>query len=293
MAVLSRVLDPRPVAGFDDYVSAGGGRSLGAVTEIDPAAVVDLVAASGLRGRGGAGFPTGLKWRTVAASAATTDQVTVVVNAAEGEPGTFKDRQLLRHNPYRVLEGALVAAYAMNAPRVVVATKASFSTEIARLESAVAELRAADVASDVVIDIVGGPDSYLFGEETALLEVIDGRQPFPRVAPPYRRGVHPNEQAPVLVDNVETLANVPNIVVEGADWFRSVGTTSSPGTIVCTVSGDTVHHGVAEFEMGTPLAEVVETIGRGAAEGRRIVAAITGTANAVAHGGPVRHAALL
>ncbi len=281
MAAVTRVLDPEPISSFDDYVSDGGGRSLAIAAEIGPEAVIELITESGLRGRGGAGFPTGLKWTTVASSATSPDPITVVVNAAEGEPGTFKDRLLMRTNPYRVLEGALVAAYAMSAPRIVVATKASFSTEVGRLEEAIAELVAADVATDITIDIVQGPDSYLFGEETALLEVVDGRQPFPRVAPPYRRGLDPHSHAPVLVDNAETLANVPDIVVEGVDWFRSVGTPGSPGTIVCTVSGDTLRHGVAEFEMGTPLAEVIETIGRGPTEGRRFIGAISGTANAL------------
>jgi NADH-quinone oxidoreductase subunit F len=281
MAAHTRVLDERPVDSFDDYVDEGGGRGLARAVELGRRAVVELVAASGLRGRGGAGFPTGLKWRTVAASASQGEPITVVVNAAEGEPGTFKDRALIRRNPYRMLEGALVAAYAMGAPRVVVATKASFVTELARIETAIEELAKASVATDVVISVVRGPDAYLFGEETALLEVVDGRQPFPRVAPPYRRGLSSDTGGTVLVDNVETLANVPGIIVEGADWFRAVGTDASPGTIVCTVSGDTLRHGVAEFAMGTPIAEVIDSIGRGPSPGRRYLGAISGTANAL------------
>jgi NADH-quinone oxidoreductase subunit F len=277
----TRVLDQRPVASFEEYVRRGGGRSLIRAVELGPPAVVDVIVASGLRGRGGAGFPTGLKWRTVAGSIARSGRTTVVANAAEGEPGTFKDRELIRRNPYQVLEGALVAAAAVGASRVVVATKASFVTETKRLESAIEELAEAAVATDVVIDIVHGPDSYLFGEETALLEVVDGRQPFPRVAPPYRRGLGSGTGDAVLVDNVETLANVPGIIAEGAEWFRSVGTEASPGTIVCTVSGDTVRHGVEEFEMGTPIAEVVGTIGRGPPPGHHFIGAITGTANAL------------
>lgn len=281
MAVHSRVLDTQPTETLDDYVAAGGGRSLRRAVELGPAAVIERVADAGLRGRGGAGFPTGLKWQTVAKNGAAAGTITVVVNAAEGEPGTFKDRALLRRNPYRVLEGALVAAYAMGAPRVVVATKGSFTVEVDRLEQAIAELAAARIASDVTIEIVRGPDSYLYGEETALIEVIAGRQPFPRVAPPFRRGFDLAAGDVVLVDNVETLANVPGIVVEGPEWFRAVGTDASPGTIVCTVSGDTVRHGVAEFAMGTPIAEVVESIGRGPAGGHRYLAAMSGTANAL------------
>jgi NADH-quinone oxidoreductase subunit F len=279
MGALQRVLDPVPIDSFDDYVGTGGGRSLAMVAGVAPLTVVDMIVASGLRGRGGAGFPTGLKWQTVLAGATSGEPITVAVNAAEGEPGTFKDRALLRRNPYRVLEGALVAAYAMSAPRVVVATKRSFGIEVGRLRTAVAELRAADVATDVTIDIVEGPDSYLYGEETAMLEVIDGRHPLPRVAPPFRRGLEPHPGTPVLVDNVETLANVPGIVVEGPAWFRAAGTDESPGTIVCTVSGDTRRHGVGEFEMGTAMGEVIDDLGRGPTEGRQLVAAIAGTAN--------------
>lgn len=281
MPAHTRVLDQQPISSLDDYVAVGGGRGLARAVELGPDEVIELIVASGLRGRGGGGFPTGLKWRTVAANGAATGTVTVVVNAAEGEPGTFKDRALIRRNPYRVLEGALVAAYAMGAPRVRVATKASFTTEVGRLQDAVDQFAAAGIASDVAVDVVGGPDSYLYGEETALLEVVAGRQPFPRVAPPFRRGFDSGAGDVVLVDNVETLANVAGIVVEGPDWFRSVGTDASPGTIVCTVSGDTIRHGIAEFAMGTPIAEVIDSVGRGPANGRQYLAAMTGTANAL------------
>ena len=150
--------------------------------------------------------------------------------------------------------------------------------------------------SDVDVRVSIGPNEYLFGEETALLEVIEGRQPFPRIAPPYRRGLTTDTDEPrsadpdgndapgvglVLANNVETLANVPGIVSQGADWFRSLGTSDSPGTVVCTVSGDTRRAGVAEFPMGTTIAEIIDEIGGGALEQRRIVAAISGVANAI------------
>ena len=157
-------------------------------TKLGPAATIEELEASGLRGRGGAGFPTGTKWRTVAANASPTLAATVVVNGAEGEPGSFKDRELLARNPYRVLEGALIAADTVGADRVIVAVKSTFAAEIARLRQAIAELAAAGWADGVAIDVVAGPDEYLFGEETALLEVVDGRPPFPRVAPPFRHG---------------------------------------------------------------------------------------------------------
>lgn len=295
--MVSRVLDAAAVTTLSRYVEQGGGRGLDAARRLGPSAVLDDVDASGLRGRGGAGFPTGRKWRTIVDNQSPVGPPSVVVNAAEGEPGSFKDRAILRRNPYRVLEGALVAAATVGASRVVVALKASFLSELERLRTAVDEVRAAGWADGVEIILVEGPSAYLYGEETALLEVIDGRQPFPRIAPPFRHGIdevgddtasaagvvmatsaEATTAAPTLVNNVETMANVAAILAEGPDWFRATGTAASPGTIVCTVSGRTLRHGVAEFPMGTPLREVIETIGGGPA-GERLVAAMSGVAN--------------
>src|SRR5438445_1187691 len=300
MATVQRVLDLEPVVSVDRYIDAGGGRGLEAARRLGPEGVIDDIAASGLRGRGGAGFPTGVKWRTVATNRSPVLPTTVVVNAAEGEPGSFKDRAILRANPYRVLEGALSAALAMGADGVIVALKASFGQEIGRVRGAIAELTSAGWADGVELMVATGPGEYLFGEETALLEVIHGRHPFPRIDPPYRRGVDdvtsdPGSRSaaevelagpggtgpPTLVDNVETMANVPGILAEGPDWFRSVGTKDSPGTAVCTVSGRTRRAGVAEFAMGTPLREVIQTVGRGARAEHRITAVVSGVANPI------------
>jgi NADH:ubiquinone oxidoreductase subunit F (NADH-binding) len=230
----------------------------------------------------------------VAANDSQQHRPTVVVNASEGEPGSFKDRALLRRNPFRIIEGALIAALAVDAERVVFALKASFKQELERLRTALAEVEHAGWA-DCDLVVLEGPAEYLYGEETALLEVVDGREPFPRIAPPYRHGVEdvgadpvsaagsvmasPGGQtsaAPTLVNNAETLANVPGILAEGAEWFRQVGTGESPGTIVCTVSGGGRKAGVAEFEMGTSLAEVIETVG---GPGAPIKAVLSGVAN--------------
>jgi NADH-quinone oxidoreductase subunit F len=292
-----RVLDPQPVSTLDRYVDQGGGRGLEAARRLGPVGIIDDVEASGLRGRGGAGFPTGVKWRSVAQSLSPSVPPSVVVNAAEGEPGTFKDRTILRRNPYKILEGALVAATAIGADRVVVAMKASFDEELERVRGAVVEVRSAGWTDGVDVVVVEGPSAYLYGEETALLEVVAGRAPFPRIAPPFRHGVEdvgedPYSAAqvtmaspgnatpapPTLVNNAETLANVPGILAEGPDWYRGVGTAESPGTVVCTISGHTRRHGVAEFPMGTPLREVVDTVGGGAREGR-VVGALSGVAN--------------
>jgi NADH-quinone oxidoreductase subunit F len=278
-----RVLDADPVTSLEDHINThGGGKGLEAARRLGPSGILDDVEASGLRGRGGGGFPTGTKWRTVVENAAAAGDLapTVVVNGAEGEPGTFKDRAILRRNPYRTLEGALIAAQAVGATRVVVGLKRSFTEERDRVAGAIGEIKSAGWLDGVDIDIVEGPEEYLFGEETGLLEVIEGRAPFPRIAPPYRHGVDDRVPAPSLVNNVETLANVPAILSEGPEWFRSLGTAESPGTIVCTISGRTKRHGVAEFPMGTPLRTVIDSLG-GGASGQQIVGAMSGVANTV------------
>jgi NADH:ubiquinone oxidoreductase subunit F (NADH-binding) len=297
MALVSRVLPERAVSSLEEHRAQGGGRGLAAARKLGAGAVIDEVEASGLRGRGGAGFPTGTKWRTVAQYASEQVPATVIVNGAEGEPGTFKDRALLRANPYAVIEGALIAALAVGADRVIVAIKETFRLENERLESAIAEIRDTDWMEGVSIAVARGPGEYLFGEETGLLEVLDGRPPFPRIAPPFRHGVDevgptPDEPAgtemagpvgsaapPTLANNVETIANIPPLLADGAEWFRSVGTAESPGTVVCTLSGAIRHHGVAEVAMGTPLAELIGVVGGGSRRGREFVAAMSGVAN--------------
>jgi NADH:ubiquinone oxidoreductase subunit F (NADH-binding) len=230
----------------------------------------------------------------------------VIVNGAEGEPSTFKDRAILRANPYQVLEGALIAARVMAANEVVVALKRSFRREVERVRAAIEELRDAGWCDGIEMRVFEGPDEYLYGEETALLEALDGRWPFPRIAPPWRRGereVFESEAdrdsesglsahvlmagsapelvaPPALVENVETLANIPRIVDEGEAWFRMEGTQDSPGTVVCTVTGSTVRSGVGEVAMGTPLRDVIDAIGGGPRPGRRIRAVLPGVSSA-------------
>jgi NADH-quinone oxidoreductase subunit F len=298
MATTRRVLPANPVT-FDGYVGGGGGRGIEAARRLGPGGVIEHVDAAGLRGRGGAGFPTGRKWRTVAENRSPAVPTSVVVNGAEGEPGSFKDRAILRANPYQVLEGALIAAMAVGADSVVVALKASFARELERLRAAVEEVRAAGWA-DVALAVFEGPGEYLYGEETALLEVIDGREPFPRIAPPFRHGMDemaddddaasaaqvelavPGDTTaapPTLVNNVETLAHVPYILARGPDGFRELGTDASPGSVVCTVTGRTRRHGVGEVAMGTPLREVIDEVGGGPRPGRRVVAVMSGVAH--------------
>jgi NADH-quinone oxidoreductase subunit F len=298
---IARVLPVAPFSALADYEAAGGGRGLDAARKLGDDAVVEHVLASGLRGRGGAGFPTGRKWAAVRAYESQEIEATVVVNAAEGEPGSFKDRVILRRNPYAVLEGAIIAAKVVDAERIVVAMKNSFGREADVVEQVIREMRAAGWFDSIDVVCFRGPREYLYGEETGLLEAIDGRPPFPRIAPPYRHGVEEVSEdtslnparvvladaggatvaPPTLVNNVETLANVPGIIANGPDWFREYGTTDSPGTIVCTVSGSTRRAGVAEVPMGTALGAVIDAVGGGARDGRRLTAAVSGVANPV------------
>jgi NADH:ubiquinone oxidoreductase subunit F (NADH-binding) len=286
------VLPRKPVSGLDAYLDAGGGFGLSTARRFAPEAVIEEIMASGLRGRGGAGFPTGRKWRTAADYAEGAPAPSVVVNGAEGEPGSFKDRTLLRMNPYLVIEGALIAAHALGSNEIVVGLKSSFLREMERLEAAIGELRGAGWLEHTEVRVVGGPDAYLYGEETGLLEVISGRPPLPRVAPPFRRGIASDdtpaaeavmaspspatEAAPALVNNVETLANVPGVLARGADAFRRMGTDESPGTVLCTVSGATRRAGVVEVPMGTRLTHVLEGTGGGPRQGRELVAVLPG-----------------
>ena len=302
-----RVLPPTPYGSLAGYIESGGGKGLTAARAVAPETIIEELAASGLRGRGGAGFPTGEKWRTIKSFASPVLRTSVVVNAAEGEPGTFKDRSIIRSNPYAVLEGALIAALAMEAKSIVIATKEAFADEVIILRSALAEIVEAGWVGDIEVRVLEGPSEYLYGEETALLEVIDGRPPFPRIAPPFRRGIAEVVESesdadsdsglaanvqmagtegdspapPVLVNNVETMANVPGIIAKGAAWFRTLGTAESPGTIVCTITGDVEHPGVMELPMGTSLRVAIDTAAGGVLRGVNVRTVLVGVSSAV------------
>jgi len=243
--------------------------------------VIQEVAKSGLRGRGGAGFPTGEKWRAVRAVGAGPRFA--LCNAAEGEPATFKDRLLLRTNPYQVLEGLAIAAYAVGAERAYVGLKEAFRPEIEPLRRALGEMQDADALGGVPVEIVLGPDLYLFGEETGLEEVIEGRLPLPRVARPFMQGLFakPPQDNPTLVNNVETLANVPHILADGSDWLRATGTDRAPGTMLFTICGDVRREGVFELPLGTPLRSLVEELAGGTPENRVVKAVFPGASNTV------------
>jgi NADH-quinone oxidoreductase subunit F len=297
--VATFLLPPTPLDSLDAYLATDvGGLGLARAQELGPDGTIELLLASGLRGRGGAGFPIGRKWRTIAAASGTHHYV--VANGAEGEPGTFKDRALMRANPYQLVEGVMIAAFALGAREAFIAIKAKSVGEVERVTKAVEEMQEAGICRDCPVTIVEGPDEYLFGEEKALLEVIEGNAPMPRLLPPYEHGLFANapqmgwqatplepghvglhHSNPTLVNNVETLSNVPHILARGVEWFRSMGTAASPGTLVCTVVGDVVAPDVGEVELGTPLRDVINAIGSGVGEGRTIKAVLPGVSNAV------------
>jgi NADH-quinone oxidoreductase subunit F len=266
---------------FDEYVAAGGGRGLENALGATPDALIEEVVKSGLRGRGGAGFPTGEKWRSIRTTGTGTRFA--VCNGAEGEPATFKDRFLLRTNPYQVLEGLAIAAHAVGAERAYIGLKADFVEEVQAVRRALEEMERVDALGEIPIEVTLGPDLYLFGEETGLEEVIEGRLPMPRIARPFMFGLfaQPPNDNPTLVNNVETLANVAHILADGPDWLRSSGTETSPGTMVFTVCGDVRKEGVFELPLGTPLRHLVEDVAGGQQTGAGLKAFIPGASNTV------------
>jgi bidirectional [NiFe] hydrogenase diaphorase subunit len=267
---------------IEDYVAAGGYEALyKAIHEMNPAEVIAEITSSGLRGRGGAGYPTGLKWQTVAKS---PDKIKYVVcNADEGDPGAFMDRSVLESDPHRVLEGMIIAAYAVGATHGYVYVRAEYPLAIQRLKTAIRQAKAANLLGQNVagspfefsIDIRLGAGAFVCGEETALLASIEGRRGQPRPRPPYpaERGL--NERA-TLINNVETFANVAPIIRRGGAWFSSIGTEKSKGTKVFALAGQIKNTGLIEVPMGISLREIVESIGGGVPSGGRIKAVQTG-----------------
>jgi NADH:ubiquinone oxidoreductase subunit F (NADH-binding) len=271
------LLPEAEVADLDAHLAAGGGRGIERALAMDPADVIEEVRHVRLRGRGGAGFPTGAKWASVVAEAAG-GPLTLACNGAEGEPGTYKDRPLLARAPHQLLEGVCIALHATGAERAYVATKQRFTHEADRLRTALDEVRAAGWAGADRVELVLGPDEYLFGEETALLEVIEGKLPLPRILPPYQAGLH--GIGPTVVNNVETLAHVARILADGGAAFRAVGTQEAPGTMLFTVTGDVARPGCHELPLGTSMRTLVCEL----AGGQDIQAVISGVSNPVITG---------
>jgi NADH-quinone oxidoreductase subunit F len=293
------LLPRSPITSFDQYLATGyGGLGLQRAQALGPDATIEELRRAGLRGRGGAGFPTARKWAGVRGQSGSRRYL--VANGAEGEPGTFKDRALLRANPYQLVEGVIIAGSTVGAEEAFICLKRSFEREIAAVTRAVQEFQGAGVCADCTITVVAGPEEYLFGEEKAMLEVIEGNAPMPRLLPPHEHGLFATapqtgwqatspreggagrfESNPTLVNNVETLSNVTHVLARGADWFRTMGSEQSPGTLVCTVAGDVVAPDVGEVELGTPLRAVIDAVGSGVGAGRQVKAVFSGVSNAV------------
>jgi NADP-reducing hydrogenase subunit HndC len=259
---------------LEDYIAFDGYFALGkALTEMTPAQVLREVRSSNLQGRGGAGFPTGLKWSFVAQRPEETKYV--VCNADESEPGTFKDRIILEGDPHAVLEGMALAGYAVGAHEGWIYIRGEYAISTDILKCAIKRAEEENLLGDNIlgsdfsfhIHIHTGAGAYVCGEETALLESLEGKRGIPRIRPPYPT-VRGFRDLPTVVNNVETIANVPPIVLNGADWFRSIGTDRSPGTKVYTVLGDVQKMGLIEAPMGTTLREIINIFGGGMKNGK-------------------------
>jgi bidirectional [NiFe] hydrogenase diaphorase subunit len=265
-----------------DYIAAGGyGSLLRAVTEMMPQDIIDEVRRSGLRGRGGAGYPAALKWELVARQKSPVKYV--VCNADEGDPGAFMNRSVLEGDPHKVLEGMAIAGRAVGAQQGYIYARGESPLAIERLQTAIDQARAAGLSGDRIfesnfnfrLDLRIGAGAYVCGEETALLASIEGKrgQPVPRPPYPPERGLW-NE--PTLINNVETFANIPAIIEKGGEWFASIGAPASPGTKVFALAGRVVRTGLVEVPIGTPLRTILYDLGGGVPPGYEFKAAQTG-----------------
>ena len=273
------VINPEDI---DEYIAFDGYRALARVLiEMNPDEVIDTIDKSGLRGRGGAGFPTGKKWR--ATKEAKGDKKYVVCNADEGDPGAFMDRSILEGDPHAVLEAMEIAGFAVGAEKGYIYVRAEYPIAVHRLQIAIDQAREYGILGKNIfgtkfnfdIEIRLGAGAFVCGEETALLESIEGRRGQPRVKPPYpaQSGLW---GCPTLINNVETYANIAQIILKGADWYSSIGTATSKGTKVFALGGNVNNVGLVEVPMGTTLREIVFDIGGGIPNGREFKAAQTG-----------------
>ncbi len=273
-------IDPERI---EDYIAEDGYSALlQVVTEMQPQEVIDQVIKSGLRGRGGAGYPTGLKWSTVS-KANGGGQKYVICNADEGDPGAFMDRAVLESDPHRVLEGMAIAAYAVGATRGYIYVRAEYPLAVKNLRTAIRqaeklELLGNDVAGtrfSLKVEVRLGAGAFVCGEETALIASVEGKRGTPRPRPPYP-AMEGLWGRPTLINNVETLANIPAILRKGGEWFSQIGTAKSKGTKVFALAGRVNNTGLIEVPMGIPLREIIFDIGGGIPGGRKFKAVQTG-----------------
>ena len=273
------VINPENI---DEYIAFDGYAALGKVlTEMTPEQVIQTMLDSGLRGRGGAGFPTGLKWKFAAGNKA--DQKYVCCNADEGDPGAFMDRSILEGDPHVVIEAMAIAAYAIGASQGYIYVRAEYPIAVHRLQVAISQAREYGLLGDDIfgtgfhfdLDVKLGAGAFVCGEETALMTSIEGKRGEPRPRPPFP-AVKGLFGKPTILNNVETYANVPQIILKGAEWFSSMGTEKSKGTKVFALGGKIKNTGLVEIPMGTTLRTIVEEIGGGIPGGKKFKAAQTG-----------------
>jgi NADH:ubiquinone oxidoreductase subunit F (NADH-binding)/(2Fe-2S) ferredoxin/ferredoxin len=279
--LLDAHLDLDPTS-LDDYLHHDGFKALTLVlTGAIPEEIINLISASGLRGRGGAGFSTGVKWRL--ARQASADQKYLICNGDEGDPGAYMDRGLLESNPFSVLEGMIIGGYAIGAEKGFVYIRQEYPLAIERMEQAIDQLRAAGFIGKNILgsgfsfelELVRGAGAFVSGEETALIASIEGRRAFPRQRPPFPvvRGLW---DKPTVINNVETWANIPLIIRQGPGWFSRVGTEQSKGTKIFSLVGQVRYTGLVEVPLGITLGEVIYGVGGGLKEGKKIKAVQTG-----------------
>ena len=273
------VINPEVI---EEYIGTGGYQALGKVlTEMTPDDVIQVLLDSGLRGRGGAGFPTGLKWKLAKGNDA--DQKYVCCNADEGDPGAFMDRSVLEGDPHAVLEAMTIAGYAIGASQGYIYVRAEYPIAVQRLKIAIDQAREMELLGDDIfgsgfsfnIDLRLGAGAFVCGEETALMVSIEGNRGDPRPRPPFpaQKGLFGK---PTILNNVETWANIPQIILNGPEWFSSMGTEKSKGTKVFALGGKIHNTGLVEVPMGTTLREIIEEIGGGIPGGKKFKAAQTG-----------------
>ncbi len=275
------VINPENI---DEYIAVDGYQALAKVlTEMTPEQVIDTLLAAGLRGRGGAGFPTGQKWKLARTLVPDADQKYVCCNADEGDPGAFMDRSVLEGDPHVVLEAMAIAGYTIGANQGYIYVRAEYPIAIQRLQIAIDQARAYGLLGkdifgtgfDFDIDLRFGAGAFVCGEETALMTSIEGNRGEPRPRPPFP-AVKGLFAKPTVLNNVETYANIPRIILNGAEWFASMGTEKSKGTKVFALGGKINNTGLVEVPMGTTLREVIEDIGGGIPNGKKFKAAQTG-----------------
>lgn len=280
--ILFKYIDVPDQYKIETYIGNGGYQALPkALKEYSPNDLIEMVKKSGLRGRGGAGFPTGLKWGFVPKD--SPKPKFLLCNADEGEPGTFKDRWLIEKDPHQLIEGIIISSYAIGAHRSFIYIRGEFAFGAERLESAIKEAYQKGYLGenilgsgfDLNLEVYRGGGAYICGEETSLMESIEGKRGNPRLKPPFPASVG-LYQSPTVINNVETLSNIPHIVLNGADWYAQMGVPKSTGTKIFSLSGHVKRPGNYELPMGTPLRELIYNYGGGIKEDRKLKTVIPG-----------------